>query len=132
MYTISLFYNNFLLCEGLIGCYSSWLDYWQKFNAVRYYLTEIQTPKSTTMFDYPGPFTHINKLVSKWEQSNRVWCNEIHLKAMNCRFSSSQNKKWKCRTVATIWMGIGDGLEVQQKAWTKYQGFTQNSEVGEA
>lgn len=106
-YTIFIFCNNFLLCEGLIGCYSSWLDYWQKFNAVRYYLTEIQIPKSTGMFDYPGPFTHINKLVSKWEQSYRALCNEIHLQAMNCKFSSSQNKKWKRCTAAAIWMRMG-------------------------
>lgn len=56
----------FFLFEGLTGFYSSWLDYWQKFNAARYYLTDIQIPKSTRIFDYPGPSIHISELTSKW------------------------------------------------------------------
>lgn len=92
MFTVFISYKNFLLCEGLIGCYSSWLDYWQKFNVVRHYLTEIQIPKSTRIFDYHGPFIHISKLVSKRAQSNRPLFNEIHLNAKNCKFSFREKK----------------------------------------
>lgn len=93
MFTSFISCKIFHLSEGLIGCYSSWLDYWQKFNAVRYYLTEIQIPKSTRIFDYPGPFILTSELLSKREQGNRALCHETRLSATNCEFSSSQKKK---------------------------------------
>lgn len=73
--------NKSILCKDLylIGCYSSILVYWQKFNTVRYYLTAIQNPKSIRIFDYPVPFPHTSEPLSRCQQGTECVMKYIPL-----------------------------------------------------
>lgn len=85
-----VFYNIFFSLEVKLGVIL--LDYWHKLSAARYFLTDIQIPKSTKFFAYFSPSIHISKLIFEQKLGNRALHNEICLNAMSCDIPSSENK----------------------------------------